>query len=234
MLVNLKAAAADETGSTLVELLVGIAMGMVVLSGLSMLIISTIHGNARVDARVEATQNARLTVTNIMEQLHSACVSPQIAPIKQGSTGTKLIFVHSLPSEANAVAPKPVLSEITYSKGVLTQVDKPDVGGVAPAEWSWGTGTERRLIESVTPVTGSSAIFNYFRYEKNEAGTVPLATPLTKVGEEETILVSIDLEAEPRNHPVADNGSDAVVSDEATLRLTPPSFNEEAPALPCQ
>jgi hypothetical protein len=240
MLMNLRTAMKDERGSTIVELLVGMAMGMIVLSGLSMLIITTLHGNARVDARVEATQNARLTVTNIMEQLHSACVSPQIAPVKQKSTGTKLIFWHSSPKESTKVAPLPIESEIAYENGNLYETDKPNSNAnfttksIPPSEWTFGTGVKRLLIEHVTPATGKSSIFNYYRYEKGGAGETALTTPLNQLGEEETVLVSVELEAEPRTHPVKDNGSDTIVTDQATLRLTPPSFNEEAPALPCQ
>ena len=53
-------AARDERGTTMVELLVGMAMGMIVLGGLSMTIIVVLHGSARVSARVEATHNARI------------------------------------------------------------------------------------------------------------------------------------------------------------------------------
>jgi Tfp pilus assembly protein PilW len=224
----------DERGSTIIELLVGMSMGVVVLAGLSLLIIGTLHGNARVDARVEATQDARLTVTNIIEELHSACISPQVAPVRETSSGTKLIFWHAATGETEKVQPIPVRSEIYYEGGTLYQTDKAKSGGTSP-EWTFAsTGTTRKLITNVAPVEGTTSIFNYFRYEKGAPATSALATPLSKTGAEETVLVTVDLEAEPRTHPIKDAGSSAVVSDSATLRLTPPSFNEGAAALPCQ
>jgi hypothetical protein len=48
------------------------------------------------------------------------------------------------------------------------------------------------------------------------------------------VVVKVALTASPRSTPVADAGSDATVRDSATLRLTPPSFNQAVSAPPCQ
>ena len=79
---------ADERGTTLVELLVALMTGMVIIFALTMVIITTMHGTSRVNARVDATQRARIVMTRLIEQLHSACVAPQIAPVREDSTGT--------------------------------------------------------------------------------------------------------------------------------------------------
>jgi hypothetical protein len=227
----------DERGTTMVELLVGLAMGMIVLVGLSMTIITVLHGTARVDARVEATDNARIAVTRIMEELHSACVSPQIAPVREKSTGTSLIFWHAAAGETEKVQPIPVKSRITYSNGTLTQTDYAKTGGTSP-KWEFeaetaGRGTTRTLLANVTPPPGSSSIFTY---EKYEGGLLkPLsATGLTELEAASTIVVRVALTASPKSRPVADQGAGATIKDSATLRLTPPSFNQGATAPPCQ
>jgi hypothetical protein len=225
----------DERGTTMVELLVGMAMGMVVLVGLSMTIITVLHGTSRVDARVEATDNARVVVTRIMEELHSACISPQIAPVREGSTGTSLIFWHAAAEQARQVQPIPVKSRITYNGTALIQTDYKQTGGTSPA-WTFepeqpGSGTTRTLLTNVAPVEG-----RVFTYERYEAGNLkPLATTgLSKAEAEATVVVKVALTASPRSTPVADAGSDATVRDSATLRLTPPSFNQAVSAPPCQ
>jgi hypothetical protein len=224
----------DESGTTIVELLVGMAMGMIVLVGLTMVIITTLHGTARVDARVEATQNARLTVTRIMEQLHSACIAPQIAPVKEGSNATKLIFWHAASNEGHATVPKPVKSEIALTEaGTLSQVDKAETGIVNGEYVFEPVGTTRTLISNVSPPP-NGAIFRYYNYVSGALSTSPLATPLSKITAGETIYVKVKLVAEPASNPVGDASADATVSDSATLRLTPPSFNETAAASPCQ
>lgn len=229
----------DERGTTMVELLVGMAMGMIVLVGLSMTIITVLHGTARVDARVEATDNARIAVTRIMEELHSACVSPQIAPVRANSTGTSLIFWHAAPGETEKVQPIPVRSRITYdsAKHTLTQTDYKKTGGTSP-KWEFeeekaGKGTQRILLSNVAPPSGSTSIFTYEKYESGALRPQP-ANGLTEAEAAATIVVRVALSASPKSTPVADAGSAATVKDSATLRLTPPSFNQGASAPPCQ
>jgi hypothetical protein len=229
----------DERGTTMVELLVGMAMGMVVLVGLSMTIITVLHGTSRVDARVEATDNARIAVTRIMEELHSACISPQIAPVREDSTGTSLIFWHAAAGEANEVEPTPVKSVIAYSNGTLSQTDYAQVGGTTP-NWAFegeggthGPGSTRILLTNVGPPPGSNSVFAYETYESGSLEPLSDAG-LSKAEAEATIVVKVALTASPRTSPVADNGSAATVRDSATLRLTPPPYNEELSAPPCQ
>jgi hypothetical protein len=209
----------DERGSSMVELLVGMAMGMIVLVGLSMVIIATLHGNARVDARVEATQNARLTVGRIVEQLHSACLSPRIIPIKESSTATKLVFVHSARGKAaSEVAPTEIESTITLEKGIL---------------WETEGGVKRQLISNVAP-GGGSAVFTYFNFTEGHLNKTPLVSAPSLQGRAaETVYVKVALTAQPRSNPTHDAGVAATVSDSATLRLTPPLYNTSS-APPCQ
>ena len=209
----------DERGATIVELLVGMAMGMVVLAGLSMVIISTLHGNARVVARVEATQNARLTVTKIVEQLHSACASPRLIPIKEGDSSTQLIFLHAESGKQSLAAPPLVESKIVLEgNGTLWETEK---------------GQKRTLIEHVGPGGPNGELFAYFNYQNGALGTTKLPVPLTASTAAETVYVKVMLNADPRANPTKDAGSDATVWDSATLRLTPPLYNTEL-APPCQ
>jgi hypothetical protein len=224
----------DETGTTIAELVVGMAMGAVVMIGLTMLVITTLHGNARVDSRVEATDNARLAVTNITEELHSACISPQIAPIREKSSANNLIFWHSAAGQGKEVQPAPVRTTITYNTttGILAQTDYAVSGGASP-KWTFATsGTSKQLLANVVPAT-TGGVFSYYRYE-NGALKQLTATELNESEASQVIMVKIGLTASPKSAPVADTGSAASVFDSATLRLTPPSYNEKSAALPCQ
>lgn len=220
----------------MIEVLVSTGTGAVVLAALTMVIIVAMHANARVSARVDATQRARLVVTKIMQQLHSACVAPKIAPIQPGSTGTSLRFVYAPPSQGAAVAPMPTLTEINYSGGVLTQVDRPATGGGYP-NWTYaGPTTPKTLLTEVGPIPPSSTIFSYYASSNGSVSPTPQATPLEPTATPLTIQVRVALSTEPTRgaSPVPDAGASAHVRSGATLRLTPPSFNEAAPALPCQ
>ena len=230
----------DERGTTLAELLVGMLMGCVVLIALTSMIIVTLHGNARVDARVEATDNARVGIARIVEELHSACISPQVAPVQGkgtlsavGSTANTLIFWHASAGQGTAVQPTPVKTTISYGSGSLTQTDYAQTGGTSP-KWTFSaTGTEQTLLANVSPPSGSSGIFTYYKYENGSLVRLT-ATELSEAEAATVLMVKVALAASPKSSPVVDAGSTATVSDSATLRLTPPSYNEKAMALPCQ
>jgi Tfp pilus assembly protein PilW len=225
----------DQRGATMVEVLVSTATGLVVLSALTMVIVVSMHANSRVSARVDATQRARLVVTKIMQQLHSACVAPKIAPIHPESTGTSLKFIHAPGSQGSAVAPAPTLSQISLSNGVLTQTDWASTGGSAP-NWTYSsTPTTTTLLTGVAPIPPSSSIFNYYASSNGSTTPTPQSTPLEGAAPS-TIQVQVALSASPSRgrSSVADANAAAGVRNSATLRLTPPSFNQAAAALPCQ
>jgi Flp pilus assembly pilin Flp len=224
----------DERGATLIELMVGLAAGMVVLAALSMLMITTVRTTGRVSARVDATQRARVVMTNISEQLHSACIEPQMAPILAKSTETKLEFVHAASGTAAAVAPTPVKSTIWLEGETLKQADVKWVSGLAP-KWVWSGSPPaiRTLLTKVGPLTPGGAIFTYWKYEKGIPKKI-LAPPTGLTEPEEVVQVQVSLNAFPTSQPVKDAGSDASLQTSAVLRLTPPTFSESAPALPCQ
>lgn len=226
----------DERGATMVEVLVSTMTGLVILSALTMVIIGTMRANARVTARTDANQRARLVMTKVMHQLHSACVAPKIAPIQPGSSGTSLKFVHAPPSQGGALAPMPTLTEINYSGGVLTQTDRPATSGSYP-NWIYSeTATTRTLLTDVGPIPPSSSIFSYYASSNGSLSPTPQGTPLLIADTPLTIQVQVALSVDPTRggSAVPDPDAEAQVRSSATLRLTPPSFNEAAPALPCQ
>jgi len=222
----------DESGTTLIELMVALMTGLVIISALTMVILTTLHGTNRVSARVHATQRARLAVAQLMEELHSACVMPEIAPVKEGSEGNKLLFVHQTGS---AVAPTPVLSEVVYSAGTLKQLDFASTGGTSP-NWTFSktASSTKTLLTNVTPMPPSSSIFTYYAYSGGTISETPQKTPLNEIDALLTVEVHAAITAAPEHMPVADAGAEASIQNTATLRLTPPSFNEGSPARPCQ
>jgi hypothetical protein len=220
----------DESGTTLVELMVGMGMGMVVLAGLSIVLIVTLHGNARVGARVEATDNARVVMTRIIEELHSACVSQVTAPVKMESSKNTLIFTHgTYGSTATTTATEsPTFSKITYSptSETLTQTDE--------------SSESRILLSHVSPIPEEPRVFSYWKYENGSLSQLPESESIgiegPQLSEKEanaTILVKIAFEAHPKSEPVSDAGAATAVRNSATLRLTPPEYNATK-VQPCQ
>ena len=223
----------DEDGTSMVELLVGMAMGMVVLAGLATLLIMTVRGNSRVDARSEASDNARIAMTRIMEELHSACVNPTIPPVQPTSTANKLVFIHgTYGGGAETLNESATETEFVYSEAAKTLTE---INGTA----------KRTLLSNVSRVVteekGALVANPVFRYEN---GTFPeeKGTPFTMLengtlGTENaryTILVRVAFKASPKSGPVSDAGAGTEIENRATLRLTPPTFIETEKAKPCQ
>jgi hypothetical protein len=222
----------DEEGTSMVEVVVGMGMGMVVLAGLSILLIMTVRGNARVDARAEASDNARVTMTRIMEQLHSACVSPTLSPVQSGSKSTQLIFKHGTYGGQASASPEAITTTIAYSSkedGTLWETDVVS-----------GKETKRLLLSHVSlPTSEQSKGGRVFQYANNTVQPGPFEWTgiehiLSAEEAEKTILVTVAFTARPKSEPVADAGSATEIENSATLRLTPPVYEEGKQAKPCE
>lgn len=225
---RLREMARDERGTTLTELLVGMFAGLVVLSALVTLIMVTLSTSSRVSARVHATQEARLTLTKIVNQLHSACIAPKVPPIVKDSSATELRFVHATGS---AVSPTPTETRIAFEGDKLVQRDYAWVSNVAPL-WTFTTTPVREVIlnDGISQI-GSKPVFTY--YESTGGTPSPIAAPLDITEASKTIQVTVAFMAAPND----DNGEAATparIQGSATLRLTAITYSTSAPSYPCQ
>jgi len=209
----------DDEGTSMVEVMVGLAMGMVVLAGLAMLLIVVVRGNARIGARSEASDNARVAMTRIMEELHSGCALAATAPILKESTKEELIFKHGTYGTASSVTAAPVQTAIRYSPGEKVL-------------WEETVGSPPRiLLSNVNPPASEESEGKIFRYSSAEGQFNDV-----KLSEEHallTITVKVAFKASPKSEPVTDAGAATEISNSATLRLTPPTYRGEK-AKPCE
>jgi hypothetical protein len=214
------------------EVMVALAAGIVVLAGISAVIIVSLRETGRINARIDANQRARITLNKIVDQLHSACIAPQIAPVQVGSTGTLLSFIHQTGS---AVAPSPVLTKISLEGTTLSQFDYAMTGGQAPA-WTFSStpSSTRRLMTKISATSPSASIFSYYSYTNGQVSATPLATPLTAESTARTVKVGVAFTASPLTTPIKDTRADANIQSSAVLRLTPASFSSGGVNLPCQ
>lgn len=221
----------DESGMTLVELLVATAAGVIVMFGVVTAVVVSMHATGRVTGHVDANQRARITMTKIINQLHSACVAPQISPIQEESSGTSITFLHQTGS---AVSPTPVKSTIALAGTTLSQLDYAATGGTAP-EWQFSTTpTSTVLMTGVSPLSPSVPLFRYFAYDEGEVSDTPLSTPLG--GDAATVVqVNVAFKTAPMSASIAnDAGAETGIQSAALLRLTPPAYGASSSNLPCQ
>jgi hypothetical protein len=222
----------SEGGYTLVELMVAMSAGLIVIFAVTSFIMIALRHSSEVSARVDATQQARSTLFQVMDELHSACIAPQIAPVKAGSTGTSLSFVHQ---RGSAVAPTPILSTMTLNEGTLLESNYSSTGGTAP-NWTFAgsPSSTRELSTGISPTGSNTGIFSYYDYSGGQVSSTPLPTPLSSTDAARTVQVDVAFTAAPTSTPVVDENGPAGVQDTALLRFSPAPYNESATNLPCQ
>lgn len=225
-----------DRGFTLVELMVGMAIGLVVISAMLALIQVTTKDQARVTSRVAANQRARPVMTRVIDALHSGCVAPGVAPVLAGSTGSELRLVSESGSE---VSPTPDKHVVTWTGSALTESIYPATGG-APPTWTFsGTASLTRELLSdvgqgaVGDPPSSVPVFQYFSYLGGEVSPTPLPTPLTAEHAAQTVRVTVSFATAPTSTPAPDPEAPITLSDSATLRLEPASEDTSEVNLPC-
>ncbi len=222
---------ADESGITIIELLVGMVIGIAVLGGVVTLVTTTARSSGRITERVAVDQIARPMVQRIMDELHSTCVSPGVAPILAGSTGEAITFIHGTGS---AVSPTPVKRTIALSDGMLTDTTYAATGGDAP-DWTFSaTPTSTyRLLERVSTI-GSTPIFSYFAYEDGAISTTPLTTPLSAADAAVAVQVDISLAVSPSGSATSgEDGAPVELTNSALVRFSPSNEDTDQAGLPC-
>jgi Tfp pilus assembly protein PilV len=251
--------ASPQGGFTLPELLVSMIAGLVVVGALFTILDVTLHQTSRTYTELDVTQHARPTIEAMENELHSACIGGNTAPIQVGSDGNNLIFVTQYGTAASLV---PQWHQITYNAGAKSLTESVyAVTGSAP-NWARGAqvGTTRTLLTNVQQrIVGTTAqsVFQYFAYEPaytDSSGNTdmivldglntvpgpttfpnpdPLAAPLSAVDAPNTVEVLINMvigaSGAPGQNPAL-TGVNDTVTDAVLLRLTPPEDQVQAGA----
>jgi prepilin-type N-terminal cleavage/methylation domain-containing protein len=225
----------DERGYTLVELLVGMMVSLVVLAAILAMVQVATGNQSRVSQHVIANQRGRPAMNRIIDLLHSACVSPGLAPIQENSTASSITF---LSKSGTAVNPIPDRYVISLTAGRLTETTALG-SGTEPLKWSYGPpSTPRQLVDGLsTAQIGEPPVavplFRYFAYEGGQVSAVPLPTPLDKTNAAKVVQVSVAFRVAPSAGAIADSSALVTLSDSATLRIEPASENSAEVNLPC-
>jgi hypothetical protein len=225
----------DESGYTIIELLVGAMVSMVVLGAIMMMVQVATRNQDRVSERVYANQRGRPAMNRIIDQLHSACVSPGLAPVRPGSTETSLV-IYSKSGES--VSPVPDQYTFSLSEGTLSESIATG-GGTEPSNWTFGSSsTPVALLTGVgTAKLGSPSasvpLFRYYSYEGGQVAATPLPTPLSVENAAKTVQVNVAFTVGPNAKPTADAGAAITLNDSATLRIEPASEDSAEVNLPC-
>ena len=223
----------DERGTTMIELLVSISATLIVMMGVVTLTTTVLHHQDRINRRVDANSRGRPVMTRMVQELHSACVTSHIVPIRTGSTGTSISF---LSKSGSAVGPTPDLHTISLSGSTLRESVFPATGGTAPAR---GPSRGRPSLEprscSPTSRAPGGVIFRYYDFVNGALSTTPLPTPLSDTNAARVSYVTIAFTSFPERlgSPVRTPARRCCSTAAADLRLENAGQYPNQDNLPC-
>lgn len=205
----------DRSGFTLIETLVAMITGVIVTGALFAILEVSVRQSGRLSAVAQATQISRTTMTKIVDQLRSACLSEGFSPVIEKSTANKLVFVNGY-DEKPEVKPPAESKEppaelpagsihkdvIEYEEATKRLIDKTylatsNVETETAEKFPFATTPAKTVLlaENVSQVE-SKPIFEYFAYSTSsstgatEAATSISKTPVTPENEEKAKSVA--------------------------------------------
>ncbi len=105
----------SEHGFTLIEMMVAMVSGVVLATASWALLQLATEQAARASDFVQASQIGRTAMTHVVDEVSSGCLTENAAPVQEGSTSEKLIFVAAYSKRAE-VQPNEVQEHKIYWK----------------------------------------------------------------------------------------------------------------------
>jgi type II secretory pathway pseudopilin PulG len=251
-----------EDGFTLIELLVAMVTGLVVMLVLFTMLKVAGDQTTLISDKVQANRLGRQTMTRVDDELHSACIEREFAPIQAESTPTKLVFFNAYSEEAEIQSASKSASEGIYkhvlefnaAKGILTDsiypstTEPPATLKAEKLEKSSVIGehlTQVVVENKTTHVKETKPVFEYFQYrteptaaEANAAVTT--LEPIKLTGSEElktnaakVAAVTINFEQAPTDGKT-NLGRGLEMQSQATLAFSSPDAETPISDGPCE
>ena len=231
MRVNVK----RDDGVTLAELLVATSIGLIVMLGVLTVVQATSRSSARTTARVATDQVARPVLNRILDELHSTCITADLAPVLPNSTSYAMSFYYATDDAADgsiSVTPTPSrrMISVDQSTKTMSETVTPLSGGTTPATWAFNSpSTTKTLLTNVfdASIDGANNVppFRYYAYGSDGVvSSTPLSTPLSAAAAASVVKVTVSFKAAPPQTTVnPDTNSYLTLSDSALLRFSPGS-----------
>ena len=255
-LSHLRRRAGDERGFTLIEVLVAMVTGVIVTGALFAILDFSVKQTGRLSEVSQVAQTSGTAMTHVVDELHSACLSPGYAPVKAGSTATKLIFVNAYFPETNEKAEAEYKfvrkDELEYvSTGKLTDALSRATGEETEGEFPWKASGTTTLAEGISPFGGISTepVFRYYEYSlssssgTSEAGASTLKemtiTTLTAAQASKVASVTVSFRTSPTKKEAAlskasEAGLPVDLRTQTTFAFSAPNSESTISAAPCE
>jgi type II secretory pathway pseudopilin PulG len=213
-------------GFTLIELLVSMVAGIVVVLATFATFDASVRQSLAASDRVEATQNGRIAMEKLVQELNSSCVWSTVPPVQAGSDATHVWFLTAFSS---VPLPNPILHQVWLTgSGVLEDASYTLLNPqTPPGSWTSSafnsTPTSTRVLaRGISYITGSSALFQYYQYVNGHLAIDPahqLSAPLDTTTAPLVGAVSISYAAAPSSNSAQ---ADRTINLTDTADLSPP------------
>ncbi len=241
--------ARDSRGFTLIETLVAMVTGVIVAGALFAILEFSLHETRRETNTVQATQLARTTMTRLVNELDSACLTSGFAPVEPGSGPSKLIFVDAY-SGATEIT-NPVEREIALEGGELNEKTYLPTNGseLANLKFEAKAASEAKsgtLFQQAEEEGKAVPVFTYYKYakasNKGEEGKVAVGLDALEKMEEKEVAedpeavssVRIAFRTQTYHGKELEARSRADLSSQVTFAFSAPGSEASIVDKPCE
>jgi len=156
----------DSRGFTLVELLVGMALGMIILLAAFQIIDRAFLTNKQISDREDALQRGRSTLELMDRQLRSQiCLGTQKTSLVDAQNNKVSFYVYlSDPTTGNT---NPELHTLQLTGSTIKELDFVGTGTYPNLTFDQNNPTRTRTL--ITNVVGGSPLFTYFAFDSSVA-----------------------------------------------------------------
>jgi prepilin-type N-terminal cleavage/methylation domain-containing protein len=179
-----RARTADETGFTLVEMLVTLALGVLVLfTGFNVLDAGG-RTTSRIQDRSQLVARGRTALDTVTRELRSqVCLGLNSPAITQADASSITFYDDLAPAYVGSDSTKiftPERRRLVFANGTLTEYTYTG-SGTAPNMTFPATPTRTRVLLTKVVASGSKPFFSYFGFTPGTSPqpTLPLAAPLS-------------------------------------------------------
>jgi type II secretory pathway pseudopilin PulG len=155
-------------GFTLIEMLVSVAAGIILIFATLGAFDASVRQSAAATDRVEATQNGRIAMEKLLQELNSSCVWSTAPPVQAGSDGSHIWFLTAFSSTP---LPNPILHQVWLAPGgVLDDASYTLIDPLTPpgnwASSAFNTTPTRTNVfaRGISFTSGTNSIFTYYQY----------------------------------------------------------------------
>jgi prepilin-type N-terminal cleavage/methylation domain-containing protein len=210
MLMTVRRIRDDQSGFSLVELLMSMALGSIVLAALMTVFLGGVSGTVKVSDRTEALQRGRITMDRLTTLLNSqTCLlntdGTGQPPIRVGQDN-QVTFYASL----GVVDSDPIVYRLTYdpsTKQISEQRFLPVrvAGVVTYPSYPASPSFSRVIGTNILPRTVGAPIFRYWQFITTDGPTLgmvdstSLVTPLTTTSQYATVRMTISFVTQPEH-----------------------------------